>query len=262
LKEWIYVTKTTNGKIVTHRMKEDGSIEVFNRSKDQILSLLKEGDPKKKGAYKEVEIEQKTSKNGTIHLYLGFIDKRHKYVIMHPSVKGSIKLINIFDENKKQWFFETYSIGENGEKDKLTSKYKMIKSETESHNTIERCSLTPEKDAIILQLLSSNPQSPTEFNNLEWKTKTDNNGEVKITFTISNGEHKSTAIATGTTEPGPVTITRYFDNELEEWIFKTERLDKNNKPIIGHLRLIRKTNFYSFKKIKKNSLHFKRSSVQ
>ena len=94
---------------------------------------------------------------------------------------------------------------------------------------------------IISHLRSNDAQrSQDAVNSLEWEQQTNSMGQVAFWW-YENKQSSVAVLSTGTTVQGNVKIRRYFDESLNEWIYKTERKIED-KDVFQFSRLVKKQN--------------------
>ncbi|MCK4798754.1 MAG: hypothetical protein KAT05_15360 [Spirochaetes bacterium] len=109
------------------------------------------------------------------------------------------------------------------------------------------------KKNVISHLRNKNAQHPKNAATpLECKQKTNIIGQVTFNWR-EDGKPVMVVLSTGSVGKGTVKITRYYDEALGEWIYKTERLIRN-KIVLQYSRLDKKSGvgYWNFRTFQRN----------
>ncbi len=253
LKEWVYETQRVEGKgenkqeIIrqSRLVKEEGKnfwkFEIFDRYKEKVIQQLKAQDAKNKDAFEVMEWTVDTDSAGLVGFF--WRDNAHiEKVRLSTGVnkKGQVKVRRFYDEDLKEWVYETRRVEGKGENQKeIVKQSRLVKEEGKNFWKLEMFDRNKEK--VIQHLKAQDAQNKDKFEPLQWETESDNYGQINFSL-IDNGQKKRARLATGTMKKGRVQASRFYDEDLKEWVYETRRVEgkgENQKEIVKQSRLVK-----------------------
>lgn len=205
----------------------------------ETMDLLYDPNHKVRGKHRELVWDVISTGEGNV--VFGLRDGSGKRFTVglytYKSETGLIQVRRFYDEMLKMWIFETRRFVEGKE---VTNTLRL-----EWDEDMEFCrfrGINKYNWLIGMQLLSDDPQSRELFEDLDFEAEVGDSGRYLI-----NHERQEMGLPTGKQVSGKVRIKRFFDEEINEWLYSTDRVVDGER-IYCKYRLVRSeaTNCYRF----------------